>query len=254
MPENFPRLPNIRELFEEKLDSHRTFEVLAQLAETLTVFLNRHEGVSVRSIEMDEYIHIEKKWNGMSPSKQIEKFKTFLSFYGICKQLIKTGSLRRKPEALRTFLDKFQLRIPSEDLAFSILGADTIFDVRNNRAEQVYRSVDFLGVTSHSILALELMSWWELFDLSHRSLTDWLALTNGIRNGKIRTPLLRPTAPDTVREICTRHPRVHQFESILFSPIYDSKKNIRGSLLLFNVNGTLSLTTQGTILYQRPTY
>lgn len=78
------------------------------------------------------------------------------------------SEIERKSRHLRAFLQKHRLKI--SDKFFDYIGDEHIIEVYAKNHQQLFRSVNFFGLSSYSLEALTFIPWDELF---HRSKADF---------------------------------------------------------------------------------
>lgn len=236
MESQLVKLPKLQEVFGENTDSQQSFERFLHIADIIANYLRTVEGIETASIYPAEVDKIKAKWNSLTNEQRQEKMETFSSFYTICSEIIeKDGGLSDKPAALKRFFSRFGLRVAGETRVFEILDKDTYFEVYNKHFVQVFRSVDFLRVTGHSIVALQTLEWWELFHRSPDVVKKQLELVTHMFSGGIQDPIFNPIEPNTVKELNSSKPHSAQTESTVYAPIFDAQGQLRGGLHFFKI-------------------
>lgn len=220
------------------------FEQMEQLAHSLVQLIKTHYQVPCVAIHEEEREFLRKKFEGLpyaTREARLEKFQRYVDF---CNEMVESGiSLKDKKAALRSFLGKYSLSAPSLERIYKILDKNTYVEIYNKDSVQVYRSLDFLNVTNHSLMALETCEFWELFHRSSAINEKVLDIVNGINTGSILDPVFLPVEKHTVKEIRSVDPRSSQTRMTLLAPLHleGDEKSFQGFIHFFKVTSAYSL-------------
>lgn len=208
-------------------------------------FLKANTGIEANALCESQFVMIQKEYAKLSLVQQKSKLENFQSYYRFCKDLVsKRQSLRDKKSCIKAFFYKYALTVQDQDEILDTICDNTFIEVYDSDFKQVYRSVDFFEVTSHSIMALELCEWFDLFQRSKDLTSDQYEVVTKIFSGVIKVPVYKPIEDHTVKEINSDHPKSSQAQIILYAPLFNADGTFYGILHLFRVIESQSLEFQ----------
>jgi hypothetical protein len=228
----------------EKVDSknEECFNQYVELAENFSKFLNEHGNIAAIAMSDIQRNIVVNAFNRLSAAVQIKKYDNLFAFYELCREIVNKGqSLRDKKNFLRAFLMKYGLSVPDEEDIFAAIDKDSYIEVYDNLFTQVFRSTDFFNVTSHSVMALEVCEWFDLFQRSKDLTKDQVEVVTKIFSGSIKVPIFKPIENHSVKEINSDKPRNSLAEIVLYSPIFNADGEFHGILHIFKVIESKSL-------------
>lgn len=217
-------------------NSEIIFNNYIKLANELCDYLWEVEGVEARALPEGQVELVKNAFFSFPLEVQKHKYKSFKNYFQICQELTAKGvTLKNKQEALFAFLRKYGLSIPDADEVFNMIDNDTFVEVYDNHFTQVFRSADFMKVTSHGLMALETCDWFSLFERSQNVTDEQMVVVKKIFDGSLKRPVFKPVDDHTVKEINSSSPKTSQSESLVYSPVYGVDGSFHGGLHLFRV-------------------
>ena len=213
--------------------------------ENLCLYLREYEGIDTYALPEFQYHFVKEKFLRFSPEVQLQKINNFESYYELCREIVMKGrKLSEKVHCLKSFLSKYSLSIPDESEVIETIDNDTFIEVYDNKFTQVFRSADFLKVTNHGLMALEICEWFDLFQRSKDLTSDQIEVVTKVFDGTIKLPLFKPLEDHSVKEINSGKPKVSQAEIVLYSPIFGADNLFHGILHVFKVKSVQPLDFQ----------
>jgi hypothetical protein len=218
------------------------FEKYFQMTNNFCEYLSEVEGINAHALLPSQKRFVYEKFTKLSLKQQNQKLENFEKYLNLCREILATGGLLcDKAKCLKAFLSKYSLSLPDESEVFETLDKSTYVEVYDNQFTQVFRGPDFFRVTGHSLMALEVCEWFDLFERSKDLTADQVEVVTKLFNGTIKVPLFKPIEDHTVKEINSESPRSSQVEIILYAPLFGADNLFHGILHLFKVVETRPL-------------
>ena len=234
-------LPEIKLAYQ----SDDLFSTYITATNNLCSYLRQHESIEAHALPEFQYHFVKERFLKFSPEVQMQKIKNFESYYELCREIVMKGrKLSDKVHCLKAFLSKYSLSIPDESEVLETIDNDTYIEVYDNKFTQVFRSADFMKVTNHGLMTLEICEWFDLFQRSKDLTSDQIEVVTKVFDGTIKLPLFKPLEDHSVKEINSEKPKVSQAEIVLYSPIIGADNLFHGILHIFKVKSTQQLDFQ----------
>lgn len=222
-------------------DSSQIFDEYVRLAEEFCVHLQKSEGISCEALSSFQEETVRDKFFSLSPEAQTTKYENFKNYYNISMDFTREGfSLRSKKKFLLAFLHRNRLSITDSDDVFEFIDDSDEIEVYSF-FRQKFRTVDFLDVTTHCLMALETFEWFDLFERSKIVSKKQMEIVQKLLNGVIQTPIYKPLDLHMVKEINSPKPLAYRCESIVYAPISFHNGGLYGGLHVFRLSDHRSL-------------
>jgi len=218
------------------------FQKYVQIAENLCDFLRENEKIKARALPEHQYEMVKNKFLSFPDNVQNAKIKNLENYYADCKDFASQGiPLSSKQDCLSAFMKKYKLSVPNEDEVFSQIDSNSFIEVYDNNFTQVFRSADFMNVTSHGFITLETCEWFDLFERSKDLTSDQVEVVQKILSGSIKNPMYKPIEDHHVKEINTDEPKTSLAEVVVYAPVHGADDSLHGILHIFRVQEQRSL-------------
>lgn len=228
-----------------KLFSSATADIYLQRVQEFCEFIREHEGILVTACDSSQVELISKCLNKIDEPRLQYKLSHFNYFFEFCRDVIAKGqSLREKENNFKLFLSRLNLIVPDLSSVVDQMGQDTFVEIYDDQFTQIYRCIDFLEITNHSLMALECCEWYELFYRSEKYLHSQIEYMNSFREGQRLDPAFDPIEDHTVKEINSREPLSSQMKALCYAPIFDHDNVFQGVVHVFKVINARSLKFQ----------
>lgn len=223
-------------------DSPRIFDDYLHLVNVLCAHLRETEGVSCEALPESQESMVKAKFFSLPFEVQKHRYEMFHRYFTVCHEITTDDlPLRDKQKTLFAFFRKYGLSTPNAFDVFELIDKDTYVEVYDEHFTQVFRSVDFLEVTSHGLMTLETCEWFDLFERAESITKDQMDVVQKIYSGAITNPVFKPIEDHVVKEINSGSPKTSKSESLVYAPVHDSKGEFFGGLHLFKVQEQRSL-------------
>ena len=221
---------------ENRSESVVVFNDYLKKAHEFCDFLLENEGIKAQALPKSQVELVKNHFFKFPLEVQKHKYEFFKKSFQIYKELReKRISLKNKKETLFSFLKKYGLRVPRSQAIFDLMDNNTFFEVYDNHFTQVFRSIDFMKLTSHGLMALESCDWFCLFERSKNIIDQQMVNVRRVFSGNLKTCIFYPVDRHTVKEINSPSPKTSLSESLVYAPVYGLDGKSHGGLHLFKV-------------------
>lgn len=218
------------------------FDLYVRATQDFCRFLEDQTGIKARALPEYQRSLVWDRFLRMTPEMRWYKYRNFEGYFDLCREIVaRGGSLCDKAHSLKAFLAKYALSLPEASDVLEVIDEDTYVEVYDNQFTQVFRSADFMKVTSHGLMSLEACEWFDLFERSKDLTSDQVEVVGKIFDGSICVPMYKPLEDHSVKEVNSVSPRVSQAEIVLYAPLFGVDGSFHGILHVFRVKSVADL-------------
>ncbi len=216
-------------------------EYLAAAADLAANFFI-YEKMAIIPYRQFEIEDLRERFMSWSYEKRALKLSTFLSYKSHYEDFWSAGlSTINKVESFKRFMNSQSLKINDENKVMSLVEQDTFIEIYNPQLVQIYRSLDFYNYTNHSLMALEVFEWVELFQRSFEVSAKVHAVAQQVFLGITSDPIYNPVEEHVVQELHTNKPASHRVRSLAYAATLGKQGEFMGGLHICKIMESKSL-------------
>lgn len=170
----------------------------------------------------------------LGPTERQGVFADFARYVEVCEDVVIEGrSLKQNRHLLWRMLKRLGL-VPKSDLFSHISDTDRI-EVYDTANTQMFRSLNFFPICSHSLDALQCRPWWELFQRDEAVLAKLVGISRELVSGSSRETQIIADGRHGVREINSARLYRALVNYKVVSPIFNTNHECAGFVTVFEV-------------------
>jgi hypothetical protein len=214
------------------------FDHMVDEAADFCSFTQREFNLDYVSIKASESKELRERFSRLSVENQQAKLNLLKSYNKLIQQMHGNGTnLEHPTESAKEYLERFDLVVGGEDEVWNRVKDGDYIEIYDVDSVQMFRSLNFLKATSHSLVRLCSLEWIELFKRSEHLTETILGHFNALCDGRRTEPVFDPVPPHTVKEIGVPLPRSTQSVTKTLAPVVDKNTgHLSGCLHLFGID------------------